>query len=1163
MYRRHGLRKAKSAICTLLAVTTGLPLPVHGGDLFTRAKARWDNHVGAPTAEAVAVQIEQLEKHINCYGTIVAKQPDVWGQARMMKHRQDFEKTIAQRLDSFEATVQGSLSRSDQAFLASAMSLSAAVSGAPAVQLPQNGATSREIVRRQRALLNAQGVADPTTEQLQALPAPTPIAVPDSNPASGLVQNFSDVISRRSVSNLSTGLKFDTSTITLEPTEFLDQMAGYLNHLNEIRRINEGDDTADSPGYGLHLVRIPVSIQPGLMTRKGYGAEITITATPYLGRDLLPTTFRNLVVNDIVSQTSAAITEYFNSNRSRVVFQGIINKFLAPTGSDLADARRGSGRGALLAGARIPMVHPRPDVAVRRTVQDPITLSPLATSTASGPRFTDDLARARTYAAIKHAFNVSLGGVPATRSRNARYAFPATQIGEVYGGELILPVAFGAWDAVLVRRLQDDPTEWTVVQYQQVAGFIQDQVVAAYDFLSQPELAHVWTSFATPGLALAVRTRDAATLDSMRSAFLTSLPNGGRDPNREYIEPGTNQNLYSTTAAFAWAILVESVLLNERLIQDIYETASAKGMPAPAAEGMPFFLPCPPEEARTVFNEYVRLRFPIHVFALDPTNQEQNIADQLSRSREMQLALSLAFVTGNISAGRMTRFARRVELEAETISLNRTQIAFSHGDDVFGWRFQPRFQTPPTPGNLTALAQTIAGGPTREADRRQLELEPGIRECVALVIMPSFVPYATFETRSNWYRLNNPKSTQFDTLKLLELSKKVQRARTMAQAVCDSGQYRSGDVAGLLTRVNQLSAGLPMQNMIAQLPYENTRGGFELFNVGVTDLNPELRSWYGAPGVSVKNGTSLFLVGDGFSVHETSVVVGNKLISGDALSLLSRQVMRVNVPPGIQTVTRSGHPFAEATVATPYGVSQVLYIPALDAAPAVAAPPPAPASAFSIDPSTQNLKVSYTLKDSAGNARVGEGFVDPPGQNITIHWTSPTGVAPRRIQVDFAFLYKKKVPFTIPSLATAGTSPIQASGSQGTYTIDGGRLAQIAREYVDQLNRLDSFTIDNPLPSLETTRITVKPLSGDDILDGQPMPMSNSLTVVPTPAPMAPPAPSATRQLGGAALQAPGESAPPPPEVEADGNLPPLPSPGPGAALSPHRTRGLVAVRPR
>ena len=101
--------------------------------------------------------------------------------------------------------------------------------------------------------------------------------------------------------------------ITVEPTVMLDERARYLNHLNELRRINEGDDTADSPGYALNLVRIPVSILPGKCTEIGHGAEMTMTLTPYLGDELLPTTFRNLVLNDLVDQIGFPVTQFINN----------------------------------------------------------------------------------------------------------------------------------------------------------------------------------------------------------------------------------------------------------------------------------------------------------------------------------------------------------------------------------------------------------------------------------------------------------------------------------------------------------------------------------------------------------------------------------------------------------------------------------------------------------------------------------------------------------------------------------------------------------------------------------------------------------------------------------------------------------------------------------
>ena len=66
---------------------------------------------------------------------------------------------------------------------------------------------------------------------------------------------------------------FAPTTIALEPTVVEEQKARYLNALHELRRINEGDDTADSPGYSLNLVRLPVSILPGNRTDVGYGTS--------------------------------------------------------------------------------------------------------------------------------------------------------------------------------------------------------------------------------------------------------------------------------------------------------------------------------------------------------------------------------------------------------------------------------------------------------------------------------------------------------------------------------------------------------------------------------------------------------------------------------------------------------------------------------------------------------------------------------------------------------------------------------------------------------------------------------------------------------------------------------------------------------------------------
>ena len=331
------------------------------------------------------------------------------------------------------------------------------------------------------------------------------------------------------------------------------------------------------------------------------------------------------------------------------------------------------------------------------------------------------------------------------------------------------------------------------------------------------------------------------------------------------------------TSILAWTVVVDSALLNERFLQDMKATCAAKGCPAIPEGGVCLFLPHPPPDVCQIFNDYVRCRWPLHVFAIDPETEDQNIGDAFSLRREMQLALALGFTNGKIGARSFTRYTRRIEQDIETIALNRTIIGFSHGDNIFGWRFYPRVQTPPIDGNLQAVFRDLLyGGYGPNYYLRRRRLENGIRECVALVIMPSFVPYVDLAVTGNWFRLAHPKCKELDLKDVMRLSRSVQTIQSELTVSCDNGCYRPGDVSLMQQRLEQLAARLPLQQQLVSVPYENTHGGFELLSGGVTVLAPELNGWYGAPGIDPTHDTALFLVGDNFSVHGTRVIVGGK-----------------------------------------------------------------------------------------------------------------------------------------------------------------------------------------------------------------------------------------------------------------------------------------------
>ena len=611
-----------------------------------------------PSMELLTKEMDWLEQQIDTFGTIVPKHPDVWGEARLTKYRQAVEAELAKELPKFTSTLQGNVQRSDSAFLSIAATLNSVASGqtAPA---PANA---------NNLLVNSGSPLSPT-------PTLTPPKTPDT----------------------------PSSVVSLEPNVFVDQMNRYLNHLNELRRINNGDDTSDSPGYALRLVRIPISVLPGKRTRRGYAAELTVTAEPHLGDDLLPRTFRSLVVNDLVQQLTLPITKAVNDPRMDEIYRAI------------------------------------------HKAQD----SPFNTVKLQTPEYIQEFEKAVYPVTVEIGNNIST-----TKNRRSRFSFPPKHLTQNYGLYAIGNVALDAWAGLRNLPPSNAPHPNQVIHLIDVQGFLDGEVNAAYDLLSQPDMVGLWETYCTPELVRLVRERKVEGLKLLRQQFQNDAL-----LRSDYVN-GTH-----TTIALAWAIILESALLNDRLIQDVRDLAGKQDCCLDPQVELPFFGPNPSLEARESFKQYVKCRWPVKVFALDPVEQDQNVAETYGRRRELQLAMAISVATGNMSANAATRFARTLETDIQSIDLNKTAVGFSHGNDTFGWRFMPRLQSPPTPTTLQTISQELGGGPTPDQDLRDRMLEPGVRECTAIIVMPSFVQYVDFHTRANWNGLTNPARERIDCLR--------------------------------------------------------------------------------------------------------------------------------------------------------------------------------------------------------------------------------------------------------------------------------------------------------------------------------------------------------------------------------------------------------------
>jgi hypothetical protein len=1017
------------------------------------------------SVQKLARAMDWLEEELLEDGSVVAKAPDVWGEARLTTHRAEFEKELAKRVTGFEVRINASMERSDQAFLASALALSAVAATPP-------GGTAPEAPNFTQVNQMLPGIApgDPTADEpTQSMPGTMNVF----NTAPGKLLPGSDRF----------GDGYDK--VQLEQTIELDQLSRYLNHLHELRRLNEGDDTADAPGYSLNLVRIPISILPGSKTRRGHSAEITVTAEPVVTEELLPTTFRALVINDLVDQLTvavvgrlevesrreAAIQDLYGSAKQLMLaididsilkdgdlssstetlqwfsydkFKRVINEILA----NHSDSEIKLGITEIQEVIRLVLdgASVEESSLVRRLMA---TLLPI----------TDE---------ISNSFEVEFAAF-------AKALKPQTNdIKEMMGHYKTLNATAVMHSYQILRNNEAAVSKFIpqdILQSPAVSGLLQAANNLAAVVSSPPTSGHRRARSPLSGENLqAILSSDTSCLaeliakhipsddtnrvsavrnilrDELENAYETvfdrqnfsNFTSSDLTAFERWISTGTN--LQNASYRFkqkrdswqingelrkllCWPVLVESLLLNRQLNADIRHVSQDPECQCFIMESEPAFYGLDPDAtARMAFVQYVKCRWPIHVFALDPVAQEQNITDQYAMRRELQLAMALALSSGRISAQTATRFARRLEMDMETVALNRTAVAFGHGRDTFGWRFFPRVQTPEFESNgKVAFRDLLLGGPNRDELKKQWQLEPGMRECFAVVLMPSFITHVRFDSRGHFSPLvcnqlgastpADARSSMADTVELSHMIREMQNYAVCARN--ESHLYRDGEVDRLMKRVDQLSSRLPLQTNYSRVPNENTLGGFEMFSSGVTDLAPELYDWFGEPGVTPGKATRVFLIGSNFSVTGTRVIAGNELAEH---TLLSREVMEIVIPASAQ----SSDDEIDIHVATPYGVSQHLHIP-LKKAPEVPEQPPVAAPRLSWEATSQ--KIIYRWKEATINNE----------KSWTVENEGVLVFEPHEIAVLLPNEFRSRVP--IPADATLNLAIYQPTTDDGNAAL--------------------------------------------------------------------------------------------------------------------------------
>ena len=797
----------------------------------------------------VGREIDRLERELDDRGTVAIKQPDVWGQARLTASRVEFEKQMAAERDGFHQALAGQVATSDLASIQS-----------------------------QLALGLAPGAGTGTAAPVPAAPSPSS---PAGIGAFGLAQAQA------------------AAPIGLESTVVLDEKKRYLDHLGEIRRVNLGDDTSDSAGYGFYLLRLPASIQPGRATLAGHGATLAVSVRPEFDPGFLPRTFRDLAVNDLVN-----------------LLTPVIYSLLTTSGWEepLAAYELGytAGWPGLREEERFARVH---DLIAELKGKIPAhasgkTLCPISRNDLPRIFLVENLARI---------------------ARDAR-----PRLGITEGAS---PAAFGA---VVHAFEPTGPGGAPAVRASDLRAYLAGEIRHAYDLMAEP---------ARPGIGLddvgRIATLDAALAGRAFEGYPGQAPdhvvpgspehNGLAQLYPELIATLPGNLKQRSMGALCWAVAVEAALLDRRVREEVRRMNASGRLACAEVEALRFHRPAPDPASASAFEGYVRARWPAVAFALDPVVDEQNVADSRRLARELQLASAFALASGQVNGSHLGSYLRQASRASDSVRLNRTVTAFVHGNESFGWRFAPRFQERAAPaGPLRALGQSAAGSLGHDPESLA-RLEPGIRELTAVVLLPSFLPAVRLEVSGDWYPLDDPGRAVFESGWVLEEGRGVMAARQGLASACDSGAYRPVDVAGLSARLDRLEARLPLQSYKADVPYENGMGGFELFTPGSMALRPELTGYEGAARVDPRGGEVIFLLARNVDLGTTRVVVGGRPVDPEGVEILSREVIRLTLPPCERPGPGRSGPVIDVQIATPNGVSNRLAIPCLT--PVLVGPP--------------------------------------------------------------------------------------------------------------------------------------------------------------------------------------------------------------------------------
>ena len=141
---------------------------------------------------------------------------------------------------------------------------------------------------------------------------------------------------------------------------------------------------------------------------------------------------------------------------------------------------------------------------------------------------------------------------------------------------------------------------------------------------------------------------------------------------------------------------------------------------------------------------------------------------------------------------------------------------------------------------MTDVALLLSGRLPDPTGKDQ-SIEPGQRECTALVVMPNFIPKIEFITVANWFRTSDVGDGQKSDLeKASTWGRKLVAAEEALNRAKVEGNYRPEEYQIALERLNQLKSMMPTQRLVVRVPFTDDNNDSRIFCSQGGQLRPSL-----------------------------------------------------------------------------------------------------------------------------------------------------------------------------------------------------------------------------------------------------------------------------------------------------------------------------------